>query len=196
MPPANEDMPPAGYKLVHRLNMTSGRAMIWLNVAATLIFVAALSMVFASLLLYARQGSPWVLPDQPVALPLASYFLMLAATLVLHEAMHGLAMLIFGKRPRFGARLTRLVLYTTSDAYFPRTEYLIVTLAPLVVLSLLGLSGMLLMPQGVAIWVGIMVAMNTASSVGDLWMAGVIVRFPGETLFRDEADGMSVYLPD
>lgn len=188
--------PPPGYRLAHRFTLTRRSTLIWLNVIGTLLFVVALAAVFAGLIAYDSRGAPWVIAALPDAFPAWGYLLLLAGTLVLHEALHGAAILLFGRRPRFGAKFTRLVLYTTSDAFFPRRQYMTITLAPLVGVALLGIPGMLLLPRGLAIWAGVMVAMNTASAVGDLWVAAVIASFPAETLFRDEADGMSAFLPE
>ena len=190
-----EPVAPPGYRLAHRVVLTQRATLVWMNVIGTVLFVVALAAVFAGLMFYDAQGAPLVIPTLPDALPAWVYLLLLAGTLVLHEALHGAAMLVFGKRPRFGAKLTRLVLYTTSDDYFPRRQYLIVTLAPLVGVALLALPAMLVLPRGLAIWAGIMVAMNTASSIGDLWVAAVIASFPAAAVFHDEADGMSAFLP-
>lgn len=187
--------PPDGFLLAHRFNLTQGRTLLWMNIIGTVLFVVALAAVLAGLIVYDSQGAPLVVDGLPDALPLWAYFVMMAATLILHELLHGLAMLAFGKRPRFGAKLTRLVLYTTSDAYFTHAQYLLVTLTPLLGIALLGLPLMLIFPRGLAIWVGIMVAMNTASSIGDLWVAAVVASFPPEAVFHDEEDGMSAFLP-
>ena len=121
---------------------------------------------------------------------------MAIGTLLLHEGLHGAAIRAFGFRPRFGMKLSKLVLYTTADAIFTRNQYLTVTLAPLVGISLLGVAGMLFMPRGVALWVGIMVALNAGSAIGDVWMTAVMASFPAVARFRDEEDGMSVFLPE
>ena len=187
--------PPPGYRLAHRFFMTERRALIWMNLIGTLGFVFALAVVFAGLSLYGLLGSPLVLPGQPEALSAGAYFLMVVGTLLLHEGLHGAVIRAQGFQPRFGMKLSKLVLYTTSDAIFTRNQYLSVTLAPLLGISLLGLAGMLIMPRGVALWIGIMVAFNAASSIGDMWMAAVITSFAGVARFRDEEDGMSVFLP-
>jgi hypothetical protein len=188
------DTPP-GYRLVHHFILTHTRTLIWLNIIGTLLFVLALAVVFSALLAYDLAGSPLVNPALPEALPAPVYLVMLIGTLILHEALHGLAIALLGHRPRFGMKLTKLVLFTTSDAYFTRTQYLAVTLAPLIGITLLGIPAMLVLPQGSAIWIGIMVAVNTASAIGDMWMAAVTASFPADTLFHDESDGMSVFLP-
>ena len=66
----------------------------------------------------------------------------------------------------------------------------------LVGLSAFGLLGMLLTPAEIAAWIGITVAFNAASSLGDLWMAAVTASFPPQARFRDEEDGMSIFLPE
>ncbi len=188
--------PPPGYRLVHRFHMSRLRTLVWINMVAVVLFVVALAAAFSGLLLYARLGAPLIRPELPESLPAWAYVLLLIGTLILHEGLHGLAILVCGARPIFGVRLTRLVLYTTSHAFFSRRAYLFVTLAPLLGITLLGLPAMLLLPGGLAIWAAVMVAMNAASSLGDLWMVAVIASFPPEALFRDEADGMSVFLPE
>lgn len=187
---------PPGYRLAHRFQLSRRWTLLWINVTAVALFVITLGAAFSGLLLYARLGAPLVRTDLPAFLPAWAYILLLIGTLILHEALHGLAMLACGARPIFGAQLTRLVLYTTSQAFFSRRAYLFVTLAPLFGVTLLGLPAMLLLPSGLAIWVAIMVAMNAASSLGDLWMAAVIASFPPEARFRDEVDGMSIFLPE
>ncbi len=194
MPELPQDVP-AGYTLAHRFRLTEKRPLLWMNVVGLLIFVIALAVAFTGLLLYDALGSPLVAPAQPVSLSLWWYVVMAVGTLAAHEGLHGLTILAAGHRPRFGVKLRRLVLYTTADAYFTRPQYLRVTLAPLVGITLIGLAAMLLIPKGIAAWVGIMVAMNAASSIGDLWMAAVTASFPANALFHDEEDGMSIFLP-
>lgn len=187
---------PEGYRLAHRFSLTGRRTLVWLNIIGSLLFVVVLAVVFTGLRLYSHLDTPLVIAGLPATLPVGLYVLMLGGTLILHEALHGLAILAFGERPRFGAKLTRLVLYTTSDAFFPRRRYLIVTLAPLAGITAIGVTFMLLSPTGLGMWIGIMVAMNAASSIGDLWMTAVIASFPPVAIFHDEADGMSAYLPE
>lgn len=193
-PPGN---PPTGYSLVHRFTVTGTRALLWLNLVGSALFLLALGVALGGLALYERLGRPLALPSLPPSLPVWAYWLMIALSLAAHEGLHGLVILAQGHRPRFGARPKRLVLYTTADdVYFSRAEYLAVLLAPLVGLSAFGLLGMLLTPAEIAAWIGITVAFNAASSLGDLWMAAVTASFPPQARFRDEEDGMSIFLPE
>lgn len=187
---------PAGYRQVHYFTLTERRTLVWMNVIGLVIFVLALGAIFAGLKLYGQIGSPLVQDNLPSSLSVTAYFLMAVVTLLLHEGFHGVVIRAYGHTPRFGVKLTRMVFYTTTDATFSRAQYLTVTLAPVLSIGLLGILGILLSPVGLALWVGIMVALNTASSIGDLWMAAVMTSFPPQAMFRDEADGMRVFLPE
>lgn len=186
---------PDGYTLAHRFVLTERRALLWMNLIGLVVFAIVLAAALVLLALYEQMGAPLVIAGLPESLHPLWYLLFAVLTLVLHEGLHGLAIALNGHRPRFGAKLTRLVLYTTSDANFPRNEYVAVTLAPLLGIGALGLLGILVTPPVLAMWTAVLLALNTASSLGDLWMAAVITSFPRAARFRDEADGMSVFLP-
>lgn len=188
--------PPEGFTLVHNFVLTERGPLIGMNVVGGLSFIVALAVVFSLLTVYYQLGAPLLIDGLPGSLPVWAYLLLLIGTLAAHEGLHGAAILALGFRPRFGMKLRKLVLYTTADAYFTRRQYLIITLAPLLGITLAGLPLMLLPPPAIAAWIGIAVAMNAASSIGDMWMAAVMTSFPRAALFRDEADGMSIFLPE
>jgi hypothetical protein len=122
--------------------------------------------------------------------------LAVAATLVLHELAHGLAMLAYGARPRFGVLWQGLMLYATSPGYaFRRNHYVVVILAPLVGLSLLALMVILFSPPAVALVVALCGTVNGAGAVGDLWILLVTLRYPERAYVMDERDGMRIFLP-
>lgn len=120
------------------------------------------------------------------------------AVMALHEAAHALAMRLCGARPQFGVMYLGLLAYAAAPGHaFTRAQYAPVGLAPLVGLSLLCVLGMYLLAGSA--WVGLLVlaaTLNAAGAIGDLWMLGVIVRYPPDALLIDERDGMRVLLPD
>jgi hypothetical protein len=117
-----------------------------------------------------------------------------AAVVVLHELVHGLAMSIFGARPQYGVLWKMLVFYATAPGYgFHRNAYVAVALAPLVVVSTLSMLGIWLL-HGTS-WVGMLAligALNGAGAAGDLWMAGVVLSYPPQVYVVDERDGMRI----
>lgn len=117
-------------------------------------------------------------------------------TLVLHELTHGLAMQMFGAKPKYGM-LWQGMLYATSPGYaFHRNSYIVITLVPLVFLSILAVLGMWLL-QG-TLWVallGICGVVNATGAVGDMWITSIVLRYAPTALVMDERDGIRVFLP-
>jgi hypothetical protein len=114
--------------------------------------------------------------------------------LVLHELVHGLAMLRMGAAPSFGADILLKmapVLYTTAPGHrFSRREYLVVALAPMVVISGLGAAWVAIGPFGKELVSAL--ALHLTGCIGDLWIAGLILRQPSETTFEDRRDGFTL----
>lgn len=133
------------------------------------------------------------------SVPLAqalSLILAVVVTLGLHEGVHGLAMMAYGARPRFGVLWQGLMLYATAPGFvFRRNAYVVVILAPLVGISLLALMAILILPPAVAVLVAVCATVNGAGAVGDLWILRITLRFPDHAYVMDERDGMRIFLP-
>ena len=114
-----------------------------------------------------------------------------------HEAVHGAVMLAFGARPEFGVlRVSRIPagLYTTSPGHrFSRKQYLIVGLAPLVVIAPLGIPACLL-PFGAYLILPFTV--NFAGCIGDISIMWRVARNPKGVLFEDLRDGIRFWAPE
>jgi hypothetical protein len=129
--------------------------------------------------------------------PIIAVIVVLVATFGLHEALHGVAIRWFGHKPRFGIALDKGVMYATTDnALFPRNQFVAIALAPLVVMTLAGMILMILLPDRLAYYAGLVVVLNAAGAIGDLWMSAEVLRYSPDTLVRDEADGIRIYTQD
>lgn len=59
-------------------------------------------------------------------------------TLVLHELVHGMAMRMYGANPKYGVMWKQMILYAISPGFaYCRNNYVVVALAPLVLISIL-----------------------------------------------------------
>ena len=132
-----------------------------------------------------------------ISLSLSTIGLVLAGvllTLGLHELTHGLAMQMFGAKPKYGI-MWQGMLYATSPGYaYRRNNYVVVALAPFVFLSILFVLGMWLL-QG-TLWVallGICGIFNAAGAIGDMWITTIALRYPATAYVMDERDGMRVF---
>ena len=125
---------------------------------------------------------------------------IIAVTVILHEAVHGLVFLVLGGKPRFGVKLIGrffpVVYASVTGPLLPRNHYLLVGLAPFLALTpLFLLTGILARDDGVAVIALTAMAMNIAGSTGDLVAATKVWQYEGGTLFEDTADGFNCYHP-
>ncbi len=118
---------------------------------------------------------------------------LIAVAVIAHEAVHGLCYWAFtAQRPVFGLR----GLYAFAGApdwYLSRREFVLATLAPLVVITVAGLP-LLLTISGVALWaVLVVVAFNAAGSIGDLIAAAWVLTRQPPVLVNDTGVAVTIY---
>jgi hypothetical protein len=120
-------------------------------------------------------------------------FVALIAVPVLHELVHGLAGALCGARPAYG--IGPGFAYTTFREPLTRVPYLVIGLAPLVVLSAICVVLASRWDMGAG-WLLFFAIVNAAGAIGDLWMSWRIVRQPRSAIFFDLADGFAVLAPE
>ncbi len=124
---------------------------------------------------------------------------IIAAAVVLHEAVHGALFLAMGGRPRFGFKLIGKffpVAYATSTVPLPKNQYLLVCLGPLLFLTpVFQAAGVLIPDDSIAALALYAMAMNVSGSFGDLKAAFKVMRFSRKTLFVDTEDGFIWRIP-
>ncbi|MBZ0293787.1 MAG: DUF3267 domain-containing protein [Anaerolineae bacterium] len=190
---------PEDYHEVKLLVATERQLLIRLNIAGIVLAVVVLLLMDQWWHTAQRwrgvAGSP-LLDTLPFLGRLVMVVVIIVLTFGLHEWLHGLAIRWMGHRPRYGMRLDMGVLYATADdAYFPRNQFIVIALAPLVVITLGGMVLMLLVSDALAYYIGVMIVLNASGAVGDLWMTWEVLRYPAHALVRDEADRIRIYLP-
>lgn len=121
---------------------------------------------------------------------------LVLAIVVVHELLHGLVIVLVGGRPTFGAGRSEsgavAFFYTTAPGHlFTRAQYVVVALAPLVVLGALLLWWVWAGPWGG--WVVIPAAIHLAGCVGDVGLTMLVLRQPGGTLVEDRKIGVTFH---
>ena len=79
--------------------------------------------------------------------------------------------------------------------YFQRNQYLIIGLAPFVILNILGIFLLALVPID---WLWVVLGsllMNSSGAVGDLAVVFWLLRKPSASLAMDKADSIELYTP-
>ncbi len=108
--------------------------------------------------------------------------------LPIHEGIHGLAFAFWGGKPHFGAKLPLALYCGAREQLFRRDEYLVVGLAPLVVITLVGIIIIAWAP-GTAAYLWFALAGNISGAAGDVMAARRLQRLPKDTVVEDTETG-------
>ena len=114
-----------------------------------------------------------------------------AALLILHEAIHAIAMRCYGARPIFGATLVAVALpalYVAAPGHrFSRGQFLVIAAAPAGLISVLGLL------DGISPWGALLIlplAAHLAGCSGDAAIFWQVARQARGTIVEDRKDGL------
>ena len=135
------------------------------------------------------------LVDLIPALGLLVGFLGLAfLMLIFHEGLHGLFFWVFtGARPKFGFK--GVYAYAAApDWYLSRLPYVVVALAPLVILTALGVAALWVVPASCILPSLLLVTLNASGAIGDILISFWTLWLPKDALIQDFGDGVSVYV--
>jgi putative zincin peptidase len=120
----------------------------------------------------------------------------LIAVLIAHELVHALSYwLLSGKRPKIGIQGLFPYAAAPGGAYFPRNQFLAIGLAPLVLLTAVGLLLIVIVPLPFVPSLLFFIVFNAAGAAGDLMMAIQLLSFSPDTLFEDSDAGLTIYEP-
>jgi len=200
--PTHCDTLPDGFGQTAEFNLKKNtRAMVILNVAGFILFLAAAALVQA-FTLWARPDLSGVMfsfqVDNLAQVGLLILFLLLdmAVLVILHEGIHGLCFrMITGKRPVFSLG-PGYAAAAAPGIYIARGPYLVTALSPLVVMTAIGLLLISFVSSGVLFHVTLITVLNIAGAVGDLWVAGGVIIKQGPVLVQDFGDRVVMYQPN
>ena len=114
------------------------------------------------------------------------------AYIILHEAVHGIAMKICGtKKVKYGFIGTAA--YAGSDDYYDKSAYIFIALAPVVLWGIVLLIVNIFIPSD-WFWVVYLIQVtNISGAAGDFFVTARFSRFPKDILVRDSGVAMKVY---
>jgi len=176
------------WKLSHHKKL-----LVVLNVVGLALMGLSLPLFFA----WAHLWQPRIESLEVRILQMVATLFAVAITIVLHELTHGLALRVYGARPKYGVMWQEMMFYATAAGYaFRRNAYIIIALAPLVGLSLVGMLLLMLpLPDWLPLIIVFCVALNVGSAIGDLWLVRVTLGYPSAAYIVDEKDGLRVFMP-
>ena len=127
-----------------------------------------------------------------------SFLIGILLVIVLHELAHGIAMQTFGAKPKYGIIWKGLMFYASAPGYvFQRNQHLIISLAPLISLSILACLGIVIQAGTSNVWLwAVCATINGGAAIGDLWIIAITLGYPPHAYVVDEKDGIRILLPN
>jgi len=109
-----------------------------------------------------------------------------------HEAVHGLIATLLGHKPLFGFKPP--LVYITFTGKIPRNHFILVALAPLVLLDVL--FGYLYIRGLFKLFFDFCLIINTIGALGDVWIVLMLLNAEKASLIQDTKNGFEVWVAD
>lgn len=193
---------PSGYRFLGRLNLLNRKKSLQLGIFSLLALIVC-GLLFVRIGTFIRPDSyiPGLIQQLSKAYDASPFILIFALIAVLavmgclHEAIHGLFMRVFtGKRPRFGFKIHPYAALP-PDTYTTRNRGILISLAPLIIITVLGIPILLVFPLSY-LWIPIsFLSFNSAASVGDVLIVGWLLKFKPNTLWGADDTSNVIYGP-
>lgn len=115
---------------------------------------------------------------------------------VMNEGVRGLMLwIVTRQRPKLGYRGSHT--YAAAPEWFiPRNEYVLIRLAPLFIITMLGLVSVPLVSLNLVPGVMLLISLNIAAGTTDMVTAYWLLRKPKALLVLDQGDMISIFHPD
>lgn len=133
--------------------------------------------------------------EQGIGIYVARFVCLLVfvfAYMLLHELVHGITMKFFGtKKVKYG--FTGLYAFAGSDDYYDKRSYIVIALAPIVVLGVVLAVLTAVVPDDWFWVVYFIQVFNISGAAGDIYVTAKFSKFPKDILVRDSGISMTVY---
>ena len=115
-----------------------------------------------------------------------------AVYMILHEGLHLFFMRMLSKK-KLRISFVFPAVSVSCDGLFPRKQFIAIASAPVLILGIILILLLLLMPEGYAFLISILLTLNAAGSGGDFLQIFHALRYPRTALFQDRGDETAVY---
>jgi hypothetical protein len=182
-----------GLEVLSEYRPTRRTWILWAILALPLAYVGLVVYMLAARHGEIQQGQVAVSAD---LIQVVLVYLLIICLMWAHEGVHGIFMLVFGARPQFGVLHIGPVpyaFYTTDPGHrFTRRQFLLILLAPLVILGLLGIP-LCTLPFGAYLVVPF--ALHLGGCIGDIAISWHVLKYPRTVICEDLRDGVRFWEP-
>ena len=127
-------------------------------------------------------------------LSLLGYIIVLVLVLIFHELIHGVFYwIVSGEKPKMDRKGVFIYVSAQSRVYFQRNKYLLIGVAPVVLLTLVGIILVSFLPHSLILYDLVFVILNAAGSAGDLVMIFMLLSYPSSSLIQDLGSEVVIY---
>jgi signal transduction histidine kinase len=123
-----------------------------------------------------------------ILINIIGYFVILP----IHELLHGVAFMFWGGKPYYGTKLPFALYCGAKNQLFRRNQYLVIGLAPLVIITLAGIIFTLLFP-GLASYTIFATIGNFSGAAGDVLGTAKLLHQSRSVLVEDTETGFRVW---
>lgn len=184
---------PETYQLEGTMDLSKDKRLaIILNLLGVVVFLLS-GGIFVRVALMMRGGNEFSVAFDNVLFALFMCVLVVILAIVVHEVLHGISFWYLTKgKPKFGIK--GLYVYAAvPDWYLPRRTYFVVALAPLVVVTVVGVLLMPIVNHVLLPFLLIWMVINFSGSIGDIAIVAWLLRKPQTVYINDFGDGVSIY---
>jgi hypothetical protein len=112
--------------------------------------------------------------------------------MVLHEVVHGIFIYLTSReKPSFGIKLPYA--FAASSMYLDKRSYIIIALSPIVLFGILLFCLNIIVPGEWFWFIYILQMINLSGSMGDIYVSGIVLHLPPDTLAYDTGTQMRFY---
>ena len=128
-----------------------------------------------------------------ILLPLLVLLGVIFVMVVLHEAIHGVCFWLFtGGRVKFAFK-GAYAYAAAPDWFLHKRPYMLVSMAPLVLITVLGLMALWWAPPGWIAPLMLLIAMNASGAIGDIYVFYLLTKMPEDALVQDFGELMKLF---
>lgn len=195
---ASQVLPP-NYHPSGKFDLKNLKQIIILNLIGLILLIFSI-WFFSWIANQIRSGSDISISIEFSSIPsaliaLGKLLLTIIFVLGLHEGIHALFFWIFSKQKPVVGFKGFYAFAAMPGWYFPRNQYLMIGIAPLILITLIGILFLAILPVSSLNLVLVALIINTSGAVGDLVVVIWLLTKPVDTLALDMIDCIEFFVP-
>ncbi|HEY9246366.1 MAG TPA: DUF3267 domain-containing protein [Candidatus Methanoperedens sp.] len=149
----------SGYTETGRLEFSKELVYVLIGIWILGLFAFGFIFLYLYSLFTGKEGGEFNITPSSMILAISLF----ASTCILHELIHDFFFSLYGGKPRYGGGTYFILpyLYTTTKTIFPRNRLIIICIAPLLVISIIGIFLMAAFPV-IAHWILVPLVVNAS----------------------------------